>query len=83
MPIVRLFVLPSTLIFTDESPPTRLDFGSAHTATSGLVTLRASTSREPRTLRLCLERVALHADLVMLARLSVALARARSVPLAA
>jgi hypothetical protein len=30
-----------------------------------------------------LERVALHADLVMLARLSVALARARAVPLAA
>jgi hypothetical protein len=29
------------------------------------------------------ERVALHADLVMLARLSVALARARTVPLAA
>lgn len=30
-----------------------------------------------------LERVALHADLVMLARLSVALARARAVPIAA
>ena len=30
-----------------------------------------------------LERVALHADLVMLARLSQALARARAVPLAA
>jgi len=30
-----------------------------------------------------LERVALHADLTMLARLSVALARARAVPLAA
>jgi hypothetical protein len=30
-----------------------------------------------------IERVALHADLTMLARLSVALARARAVPLAA
>lgn len=30
-----------------------------------------------------LERVALHADLVMLARLAVALTRARAVPLAA
>jgi hypothetical protein len=30
-----------------------------------------------------LERVVLHADLVMLARLSVTLARARAVPLAA
>jgi hypothetical protein len=30
-----------------------------------------------------LKRVALHADLVMLARLSLALARARTVPLAA
>ncbi len=30
-----------------------------------------------------LQRVALHADLVMLARLSMALARARAVPLAA
>jgi hypothetical protein len=32
---------------------------------------------------LSVERVALHADLVMLARLSQALARARTVPLAA
>jgi hypothetical protein len=39
---------------------------------------------KPRPLRVRgIERVALHADLTMLARLSVALAQARAVPLAA